>query len=204
MAEHAYREIITKAVCGRGKKFSQSAHTITPLHKPSNILGCWVINHKFQTSYHKDAVVVEGTYDINTWYSYNNNTRTEVVCETVGYHDRVPLTVRDKQLIERVECLCRPLQEPNCLEAKIAQGGSKVIAQVEREFLVEVIGETKVKVSVDEDGLVALDDDETMDEELDSLTSDFLDDDEADDKGTEDGENTAEDRSSGKADDDDE
>ncbi|MFX3616702.1 MAG: outer spore coat protein CotE [Sporolactobacillus sp.] len=178
MAENAYREIITKAVCGRGKKFSQSAHTVTPTHRPSNILGCWVINHKYKTSYHKDAVIVEGTYDINTWYSFNENTRTEVVCETVDYRDRVPLTLRDKKLISRVDVLCRPLQEPNCLEAKISSNGTKVLAQVEREFLVEIVGETKVKVQVDGDGLVEVEHEhekeDDLDKELSGLSSDFL------------------------------
>ncbi|MDD9146981.1 outer spore coat protein CotE [Sporolactobacillus sp. CQH2019] len=182
MAENAYREIITKAVCGKGKKFSQSAHTVTPTHKPSNILGCWVINHKFKTQYQKDAVVVEGTYDINTWYSYNNNTRTEVVCETVGYRDRVPLTLRDKRAFsDRADVSCRPLQEPNCLEAKIAPNGNKVVAQVEREFLVEVIGETKVKVRVDDDGLIEAEEteeDEELEKELNGLDSEFLTEDE--------------------------
>ncbi|MDN3953929.1 outer spore coat protein CotE [Sporolactobacillus laevolacticus] len=187
MAENAYREIITKAVCGKGKKFSQSAHTVTPTHKPSNILGCWVINHKYKTTYHKDAVIVEGTYDINTWYSFNNNTKTEVVCETVNYRDRVPLTLRDKQVVsDHVDVACRPLQEPNCLEAKISPNGNRVVAQVEREFLVEVIGETKVKVRVDDDGLVeAVDEEENeeeLDKELDSLDSEFLTDDDKEDE----------------------
>ncbi|CAM3081119.1 outer spore coat protein CotE [Sporolactobacillus spathodeae] len=178
MAEN-YREIITKAVCGRGKKFSQSAHTVTPSHKPSNILGCWVINHRYKTSYSKDAVLVEGTYEINTWYSYNNNTKTEVAVETATYRDRVPLTLRDKELISRVDVLCKPLQEPNCLEAKISANGNNVVAQVEREFLVEIIGETKVKVSVDGDGLieVANEEEEELDKELSNLNSEFVTDD---------------------------
>ncbi|TGB00355.1 outer spore coat protein CotE [Sporolactobacillus shoreae] len=177
MADHAYREIITKAICGKGKKASQSAHSLTPTHKPSNILGCWVINHKYKTQYQKDAVIVEGTYDINTWYSYNNNTRTEVACETVGYRDKIRLTLRDKNLVsDKVECTCRPLQEPNCLEAKISSNGNRVEAQVEREFLVEVIGETKVKVQVDDEGLVEADsdDDDELDEELKGLDSELL------------------------------
>ncbi|MCL1630815.1 outer spore coat protein CotE [Sporolactobacillus sp. CPB3-1] len=183
MAEYAYREIITKAICGKGKKFSRSAHTVTPTHKPTNVLGCWVINHKYKTTYHKDAVNVDGTYDINTWYSYNNNTKTEVVCETVSYHDRVPLTLRDKQVVsDHVQVTCRMLQEPNCLEAKISSNGNRVVAQVEREFLVEVIGETKVKVQVDGNGLVEVEDDadedKDLDKELNDLDSDFLTEDE--------------------------
>jgi spore coat protein E len=176
LADHAYREIITKAVCGKGKKFSQSAHTLTPTHKPSNILGCWVINHKYRTNYQKDAVVIEGTYDINTWYAYNNNTRTEVACETVSYRDKIRLTLRDKNLIaDNVTCSVRPLQEPNCLEAKISSSGNKVMAQVEREFLVEVIGETKVTVQVEGDGLEEIDyDDDELEKELNGLDSELL------------------------------
>lgn len=179
MADNIYREIITKAVCGRGKKFSQSAHTISPTHKPSNILGCWVINHKYKTSYQKDVVTVEGSYDINTWYSYNGNTRTEVVCETVTYRDQVPLSLRDKKVIsERLDVSCRTLQEPNCLEANISPNGNKIVAQVEREFLVEVIGETKVKVHVEDDDFFEevedWEDDGELDESLDELESEFL------------------------------
>lgn len=182
MSENQYREIITKAVCGKGKKFSQSAHTVTPTHKPSNILGCWVINHKYKTHYQKDAVIVEGTYDINTWYSFNNNTRTEVVSETVGYRDKVPLTLRDRKIVsDKMDVACRPLQEPNCLEAKIAPSGSKILAQVEREFLVEVVGETKVKVRVEDDGLTEVEDEweeDELDKELEGLDSELLTDDE--------------------------
>lgn len=46
MAE--YREIITKAVVAKGRKFTQSNHTICPPHHPSSILGGWIINHKYE------------------------------------------------------------------------------------------------------------------------------------------------------------
>ncbi|MFD2616810.1 outer spore coat protein CotE [Terrilactibacillus laevilacticus] len=178
MSEHAYREIITKAICGRGKKFNQTAHAISPTHKPSSILGCWVINHKFKTSYQKDVVVVEGTYDINIWYSFNENSKTEVVSETVSYKDIVPLTLRDKKVISnKMDVTCKALQEPNCLEANISPNGSKIVAQVEREFLVEVIGETKVKVQVEDEGLwedTDLEEDIDIEDSLKDLDSEFL------------------------------
>ncbi|MBM7644423.1 spore coat protein E [Scopulibacillus daqui] len=177
MAENGYREIITKAICGKGKKFSQTAHTISPSHKPSSILGCWVINHKYKTHYQKDCVIVEGSYDVNIWYSYSNNTKTEVVTETVTYRDQVALTIKDKKVIsDHLEVAARTLQEPNCLEANISPNGNKIVAQVEREFLVEVIGETKVRVQVDEDDLFEEDDDweDELEEAFEDLDSDFL------------------------------
>ena len=40
------------------------------------------------------------------------------------------------------------MQQPNCVEAVISPNGDKIIVHVEREFVVEVIGETKVFVAV--------------------------------------------------------
>ncbi|MFC4617427.1 outer spore coat protein CotE [Camelliibacillus cellulosilyticus] len=175
-SDHNYREIITKAICGKGKKFSQTAHTISPTHKPTSILGCWVINHKYRTHYNKDNVVVEGTYDINTWYSYSNNTKTEVVSETVPYRDEIALTLKDtKVLSDQMEVFAHTLQEPNSLEANVSPNGNKIVVQVEREFLVEVVGETKVKVSVDADDAIDDDDwEDELDEAFEDLDSDFL------------------------------
>ena len=38
-----YREIITKAVVAKGRKFTQSTHTISPSQKPTSILGFFFI-----------------------------------------------------------------------------------------------------------------------------------------------------------------
>ncbi len=170
-----FREIYTKAVCGKGKKFSQTAHSVTPTHKPSSVLGCWVINHKTRSNYRKDVVVVEGTYDINIWHSYNNNTKTEVVTETVTYRDEIALSIKDKNVAsEQMEVVQHVLQEPNSLDAEISPNG-KIVVQVEREFLVEVIGETKIKVSVDPDDALEDEDwDEELDESFEDLDSEFL------------------------------
>ena len=40
-----YREIVTKAVVGKGKKHFVNQSTVTPEVVPTTILGCWVINH---------------------------------------------------------------------------------------------------------------------------------------------------------------
>ena len=48
LAMGEYREIITKAVVAKGRKFTQSNHTICPAHQPTSILGCWIINHTYE------------------------------------------------------------------------------------------------------------------------------------------------------------
>lgn len=40
-----FREIVTKAVIGKGKKTFSNHYTLVPQEAPTTILGCWVINH---------------------------------------------------------------------------------------------------------------------------------------------------------------
>ncbi|WML49217.1 outer spore coat protein CotE [Neobacillus sp. PS3-34] len=173
-----YREIITKAVVAKGRKFTQSNHTICPAHSPTSILGCWIINHKYEAKKIGKTVEIHGSYDINVWYSYNDNTKTEVVTERVTYHDVIKLKYRDHDVIDDKEVIARVLQQPNCVEAVISPNGNKIIVHVEREFLVEVIGETKVCVKVHADACKDCDDDEwgthVDDEEFEELNPDFL------------------------------
>ncbi|WP_335871395.1 outer spore coat protein CotE [Bacillus sp. 2205SS5-2] len=173
MAE--FREIITKAVVAKGRKFTQSHHTISPPHHPSSILGCWIINHEYEARKVGKKVEVCGSYDINVWYSYNDNSKTAVVTETVEYTDVIKLKYRDPDCLDDKEVVATVLQQPNCVEAVISPNGNKIIVHVEREFLVEVIGETKICVHVNPDE--CKDDDwdyEVEDEDFEELDPDFL------------------------------
>jgi spore coat protein E len=143
------REIITKAVCGKGRKFSHVSHTVTPPHAPTSILGAWIINNQYEAVKSGDGVEVVGSYDINIWYSYDRNTKTDVAKETVSYVEAVGLSYMDKKhKSSTAEVAAVATQEPNCVEASISSGGGHVIIRVEREFQVEMIAETKVCVVV--------------------------------------------------------
>ena len=174
--ELSYREIITKAVCGKGRKFSQASHTIAPTNKPTSILGCWIINHKYEAAKKGDSIEVRGSYDINVWFSHSSNTKTEVATETVTYTDIVPLSVRDENVLsDEVEVIARAIQQPNTLEATISPNGSTVVVQVEREFLVETIGETKIAVAVNPDGIISEIEAEDWEEPVDDTEFEDLD-----------------------------
>lgn len=174
------REIITKAVCGKGRKFSQATHTVSPSHSPTSILGCWIINHSYESTKVGESVEISGMYDINVWYSYNDNTKTEVATETVSYVDHVPLTIIDKNILDSgLEVHAKPSQQPTASEATISNSGNAVLIQVEREFVVEIIGETKVCVLVCTNGCDDFDDkdfsfDEGLDQEFADLDADII------------------------------
>lgn len=143
------REIITKAVCGKGRKFSTVTHTVTPPNNPTSILGAWVINHQYEAVSAGDGIEVVGTYHINIWYSYDNNSQTDVAKETVSYVEQVGLSYLDpKHRRATVEVAAEATQEPSCVEASVSPSGGSVIIRVEREFAVEMVAETKVCVLV--------------------------------------------------------
>ncbi|MFD2673007.1 outer spore coat protein CotE [Marinicrinis sediminis] len=178
------REIITKAVCGKGRKFSQATHTVHPPHKPSSILGAWLINHQYEAVKSGDCIEVVGTYDVNIWYSHEGNSKTDVAKETVSYVEAVPFSYLDpKHRAATEEVMAEATQEPNCVEATLSADGSGVVIRVEREYKVEMVAETKVCVvtcdSPDDDDDKDLDfyggDEEADFEELDPDLLDDLD-----------------------------
>lgn len=124
------------------------------------------------------TVEIEGTYDINVWYSYADNTKTEVVTERVSYVDVIKLRYRDKNYLDdEHEVIAKVLQQPNCLEVTISPNGNKVVVQAEREFLAEVVGETKVVVEVNSDWTESDEEEaweEELDEELEDINPEFL------------------------------
>ncbi|MGO0061618.1 outer spore coat protein CotE [Brevibacillus fluminis] len=169
------RELIAKAVVGKGHKFSQQTYTITPNHAPSTILGCWIINTTFQAAKSGDAVDVTGSFDVNLWYSYANNTQTEVTKQTVNFSVRVPLSFYDTNTRGDLEVVARAVEQPKCVKAELGSGGT-VQVRVESEFAVEIIGETKVCVVVcnscdDKDFGMSTEYDETSDDEFDDFES---------------------------------
>jgi spore coat protein E len=112
------------------------------------MLGAWIINHQYEAVKSGDGIEVLGTYDINVWFSYDKNTKTDVAKETVSYVEVVPLTNVDPNYRKNTEeVFVQATHEPNCIEASVASDGS-VLVRVEREYQVEMVAETKVCVVV--------------------------------------------------------
>ncbi len=141
------REIVTKAIVAKGKKSILILHKIDTKIKPYSILGCWIINHKFEASKDDDVVNIAGSFDINIWYSTDNNTKTDVIRETVNYKK----DIKTKQIVADYlehsdDILIKILKQPTATNAKIYDG--KIDIDVTFEILAEVLGETKMQVTV--------------------------------------------------------
>lgn len=151
--EYAYREIITKAICGKGSKRTNAMHMIDPMHEPTSVLGCWVINHSYEASrISEEMIEVTGSYDVNVWYAYDDNSQTDVIDERVHYREEIPLDERDTHALEQDtdEIIAKASKQPNCLDCRLSDDEKTIELSVEKEFLIQLIGETKVKVRVED------------------------------------------------------
>lgn len=146
----SYKEIVTKAVIGKGKKTFINTDSVTTEPIPTTILGCWVINHTFRGYKNGSRITIEGSYDINIWYSYDNDTKTEVVRKTDRYSETVNVKKReDSDLITNEEIIVRSLKQPSCIKVEIEN--DKITYTIEKELGIELVGDTKVKIAIDEE-----------------------------------------------------
>lgn len=143
-----YKEIVTKAVIGKGKKTFTSTNEIKVDNKPSTILGCWVINHVFNGTRENNSIAINGSYDVNIWYSYDNDTKTDVVKTKNTYKEVVNIRTREEADTEGEDIIVRSLKQPNCTKVDINQ--DKIIFTIEKELGIELVGDTKVKIAIDE------------------------------------------------------
>ena len=147
----SYKEIVTKAVVGKGKKYFKNTYTIEATNKPSTVLGCWVINHKFKGYKSKDQIGVDGTYDVNIWYSYEDDSKTTVINKQIKYNDLFNVKVKeDADLTSDTDIIVRTLKQPTCSKVNIEEDG-KITFDIEKELGVEIVGETKMKIAIEED-----------------------------------------------------
>jgi spore coat protein E len=152
MSNSNFKEIVTKTVVGKGRKTFKSDHSLTPENTPNTVLGCWVINHNFTGTNRKNEVTVNGSFDVNVWYSYDNDSKTAVTTRSFNYQEMLRLRVKDQDsLTNENEIIVRSLKQPTVQDVNIK--GNDVYLSIEKELGVEIVGESKVKIATLEDEL---------------------------------------------------
>ena len=170
MAE--YKEIVTKAVIAKGKKSTSNKYTLEPEEIPNTILGCWVINNIFNGTSVGDSIIVNGSFDVNVWYSYDNDSKTAVSTKKYNYSDTMHMKSLNS-LDSRPEVLVKSLKQPTVADVKIDNG--VVNLSIDKELGIEIVGNTKIKVPVEtlDDDYEVLEDDPPL-EEIDKVNEDYL------------------------------
>lgn len=168
-----YKEIVTKAVLSKGKRLFTTTNSIS-VENPSTILGCWVINHEFNGVRDKDKIIIDGCYDVNIWYSYDNDTKTNVVKQTDHYHEIIHMREHESDTDEEV--IVRSLKQPSCTKTDLAN--NVITYTIEKELGIELVGDVKVKVeaNMEEDPWDDIVEDKDV-EDIKNVNEDFIKDD---------------------------
>ena len=155
-----YKEIVTKAVIGKGKKYFKNNYNLLAENNANTILGCWVINHEFNGTVKGDKVVIDGNFDINIWYSYDNDKKTAVATKNIPYSEIVSVKTKEGTSILGSDIIVRALKQPTCSNVKAKD--DVIEFDIEKEMGIEVVNDEKVKIAIedDEDPWDTIEDDE--------------------------------------------
>ena len=141
------REIVTKAIVAKGKKVFNLKEEVPFDIIPYSILGVWIINHEFEATRVDEMVKISGNFEINVWYSSNNNEKTDILGHKVKYIKDIKTKQIVKEYLENTDdILAKIIKHPTCLNAKILNEHLEL--DIQFEILAEIIGETKMQVTV--------------------------------------------------------
>ena len=142
---HNIREIYTKAIVAKGKKLSRNTYTLTLNKVADKVLGCYIMNHKYHASLNHDKPIAEGSYDIHLWLCLNYETYCE--CHTITYKDEIQVSQKENRKFEQNdEIKANCLDEPKYLSFSL--DNNLVYVEVEKEMMLEITGETCIRVEV--------------------------------------------------------
>ena len=124
------------------------------------------MTHKFKGYKTNDKIGVSGSYDVNIWYSYDNDSKTTVVNKNISYNDLFNVKLKENaDLTNDTDIIVRTLKQPSC--SGVNTNEKDITFDIEKELGVEIVGETKVKIAIEED-------EEPWDEIEDELTSEDI------------------------------
>ena len=118
------------------------------MFKKSKKLSPKTITHNFNGVRNNDQITITGSYDVNIWYSYDNDTKTAVTKETNTYQETVNVKKRDDEE-DNEQIIVRSLKQPTC--TKIDIDNNKINYIIEKELGIELVGDIKVKIEANEE-----------------------------------------------------
>lgn len=165
-----FKEIVTKAVIGKGKKSFRNKYELITTDKIDTVLGCWVINHNMSAEVQNGKVKIMGTFDVNIWYSYEDNTKTSVEARKISYTEVVNVRLKEDSILTNdSEIIVTSLKNPTVIE--VSAKNNIINYEIEKELGIEIIGDTKVRVQIMEDDYEDFDilEEDVSTEELNSI-----------------------------------
>lgn len=171
-----YKEIVTKTIVGKGKKVFKDDGSVLCETNVDNVLGCWVINHDIKGVWDHEYIKINGSYDVNIWYSYDNNTKTNVINKKMFYEEKVVVRVKENSEVDSdSEIIIRCLKNPSC--TSVSNKENEISFSISKELGIEIVGDEKIRIAVsnNEDDYDIIVDTKDINDEIDkSVNVDYL------------------------------
>ena len=165
-----YREIVTRAVVGKGKIFNNNEVVVSASSVPSKVLGCWIINHYYVSSFEGGKAMARGKYDLHIWYGVSGDTDTIVHKQTIDYIEEFSLKMKNGEMLsEENEMVIKCAKYPTCTSLNL-NGDGTICVKVEKELSLDVIGEAKLRVQVSSNN----EEDWVNSDEIENIDVDYL------------------------------
>lgn len=145
---HQIREIITKAVIGKGHLNSKNIYKLELENNIDHVLGCWIVGHVYEANIKNEKLLVKGEFDINLWYALEDEPQSKVHVQKIEYNDQLAIITKENvDLKNSIELICSCPMQPICLEAKILDMNHVEIT-IEKTIHVDIVGETKISIEI--------------------------------------------------------
>lgn len=95
-----YREIAVKTLTGKGKLSQIIEKTIKLEKQITKTLGCWVINFIYQAEVKGKEIFIHGSFDIQLWYAFDDNKKSEVYYQKIEFDEKVDISYRELKTID--------------------------------------------------------------------------------------------------------
>ena len=112
-------------------------YDLTTNEKPNTILGIWILNHKFKSKKNNEDLEIKGEYEVNVWYSYSNDTKTNIATRKIEYNEIIP-----KIFNQTSNYSIKLLGNPSCSKENIED--DVIIVEIFKQFEIEVIDEIEI------------------------------------------------------------
>ena len=107
------------------------------------------MTHAFKGYPNSGKIVIDGSFDVNIWYSYDNDTKTNVISKKITYTNTSTVNVKNGEITPDTEVIVRSLKQPTCKKVEIKD--NDITFTIEKELGIEIIGDTKAKILVEDD-----------------------------------------------------
>ena len=140
------KEIIAKTLSSKGKIHSILDKELFISNEVSKVLGCWIINLDYKVEKRGEDVFIFGTYEIQLWYACNNDQKTNVYNEVIGFDEKVKM-IRKEELTFDNDVSYKVLVEkyPYCQSMELREN-KNIELRIESSFIINEFKEALISV----------------------------------------------------------